>query len=61
MKSRWLAKGTSAVAMIAVMGDCDDMPASCECRGTGRIRNRIHPAPQLRGTGWTIGETGVDG
>src|ERR1700761_7965395 len=37
------------------------MPSSCSCRGTGRFRNRVHPAPQLRGTGWTVGKTGVDG
>ena len=61
MKSRWLAKSTSAVAMIAVMGTATICPASCSRRGAGRIRNRIHPAPQLCGAGWTVGETGVDG
>ena len=61
MKSRWLAKGTSAVAMIAVMGTATICPPPAHAGVPGAIRNRIHAAPQLRGAGWAVGETGVDG
>src|SRR5580658_1053331 len=37
------------------------MPGPCARRCAGRIRNRIHPAPELCRAGWTVGETGVDG
>ena len=56
MKSRCLAKSTSAVAMIAIMGTATICPPSFSCRFSGRIRNRIYPTPQLRGTGGAVEE-----
>ena len=47
MKSRWLAKGTSAVAMVAVIATATDQPGPARAGVPGAVRDRIHAAPQL--------------